>query len=122
MASQARPRRTATFYLSDNSMPKQVEHLLRSPTVRVHPVLALDLRDRRVGLRADHAVRRPDVITALDQQLLQLATPCARKAGIISRPRRLDRGASRKTVRQDRDGQGVGFRGVVAVDGVEIRG
>ena len=37
------------------------------------------------------------------------STPGARKSGIIGRPGRLDRGASRKTVRQDRDGQGVGF-------------
>ena len=85
------------------------------------PVLLLEIGDRRLALGPDVAVRgAADVVAALRQQRLQFLSPGARQQRIVGRPGGDDAAPAAQAVGEHAGGEGVGFGGIIGIDGVEI--
>ena len=95
--------------------------LTEARPLTVEPVLLLEIGDRRTALGSDVAVRRAaDVIAALGEQRLHLLAPVEREQRIVGRPGRDDARTAGELVGEHAGGKGVGFGGVIGIDGVEI--
>ena len=86
------------------------------------PIAALDVLDRVAGLLADLAVGLADIVAAGGEEALQFPALGARQRRIVRRPGGADAGQTLQPVAQERDGEAVGFGGVVGIDRIEIPG